>query len=141
MFFCIICQNLVNKETGYNCSVCQKPVCHKCYKENFLKSEDAQQYEMPCQCPLAQKLPMYHLYHDFQPIFQLLKFKCFISDDCPQSLSYEDYLNPMEHFKACNYVSLKCLQCNKILYKKDLASHRYTQACPERTMKCDLCQK
>ena len=62
-----------------------------------------------------------------------IKFPCpFYSDGCLTKLSYSEFFTFTDHINNCPYRKIKCIQCQSILFFKDINTHIFI---------CDFCNE
>ena len=99
---------------------------------------------MPCLCYISdaaqilKKIPSNTAHKKYLSELQVLKFKCYFSDECTSTLTYDNFTDPRrDHYAACDYTSYQCKSCRAPVFKKDLVSHRYR--CPDQPLVCKHC--
>ena len=99
---------------------------------------------MPCLCYIPASQPIKKIatktaHSSYLKELNNLKFRCYFSDECTQTLSYSNFTDPArDHSKHCDFTSYQCKNCHLPVFKRDLISHRYR--CPSMLVDCRYCQ-
>ena len=134
---CMICRNIVNIGTSLSCNLCYKPCCHQCYVDLFLKHDD-HKYQMPCLCyidmKLTTKIETKSVNSKYKIILQQLQFRCYLSEQCPATLTYQNFTGESDHAKQCDFASMQCNNCRRPVIRGEMIAHRYM--CSELKVSC-----